>query len=250
MRTILKACTLTLLTLLCLTARPNAQAQGIAASGTLTDQVSNANLTFKFYKANFHAGDAVRVRWIGGAHLRMNLYDQYTNKPILDANGNPIAIQYNGPLYYGLIPTLTLTIPVDAPNAILVLKNPETQSGQVSFQLETYNTLTEMTAPTCWVNYPSFTRIGNQIRVDYTLSNLGTGIIGSSKADILVSYAGLPYPYTILNSWLRGYALPGGSVVGNTLYVGSTANYITFLVSNTTFGETFTTNFNFLINLN
>lgn len=257
MRSFLKTLALGVALVACAAANQNANAQTLPplrASGTLYNS-SNPGLTFAYYAVNLKAGDPITVKFKGPSHFQVRIYDRLSGKPMVDRNGLSVKWQYNGALNtspwtaYSTWYTMNLTMPVNAPDAIMVVKNPEAASGGISYQVYCNPTLVYVPTPTPLVLRPTFQKVGTaldtKIQMNYQVSN-GASLPIPVTTVQMYDNTRLTFQSLFTAPQSVGYIPAHSTSATKSVKFDTTVTRISLAVSSTVYGETKTTSFTFL----
>lgn len=245
MRTTMKVLVVGLALSALVAAHPGANAQPLATQNTVMDS-RTPNQTWKLYSMNLRAGDVVRLDWFGISNMRLSIFDRLSNQPIKDLNGNPVSLTYSGTLAFGWN-TMTLTMPVSASDAILVVKNPAPFSGQITFKIYTADALTAVPAPAPIVPSVNIDRRNGLDYATYQVLNGGSIPAYNVRADISYKYSGGTTPIVVLDNLLRGYTIAPSSTATDSFTMADSATGVTIQLSNVTYGEKYVVNYNFAL---
>lgn len=218
----------------------------VTVADTMTDSATNPAGTWKLYKGDFKAGDKISLAWRGYGNLRMRLHDRKTGKQIMDGS-TPVAVTYVGAFSWNQAATMDLTIPVDAPDAVLVIKNPEQNGGQISFQASSGATLQPMTPPSVWVQPPDFwPGWGGERNGSAWIANIGDVPLTFST-DIYLLTPDHSAMWLFWGDWIANREVAPGAWTNEVFHIGMQQPFVQLRMKCTAYGETYTVPFNFLV---
>jgi len=248
MRAWAKALILSLVLTSAVSTARTAKADPLAALSFVTDSGAPSQ-TWKLFQSSFSAGDAVTVVWRGPAHLRLSVWDRDAGTQTLDKSGAPVVFQYTGNTSIFSTNTMTVHIPVDVPNAMLVVKNPDVSTGLALFYVYSYDAMRLTTPPAMLIFWPSL----SPTNAGQTLATFGTMDLGDVAATHVYTKLLYVAPYsnsitTVADDGLQDATIRPGQIVPGTVHIPAGVFCYCLQISTTTYGETSNANYNFYLN--
>lgn len=122
-------------------ARGNAGPLAFAVSGEVGDASTHAD-SFRLYTLSVTPGTTVNCLFVGApAHITLSLVHAASGQPITNTAGDPVTATYDAAWEGGflgggfLMGRLTLVSPVEAKDAVLILHNPDPDTGPCWYRL-------------------------------------------------------------------------------------------------------------------
>lgn len=223
-------------------------------------QAMTPNTSVALYRAAFAAGDQVRLVFRGPAHLRLALFDRSSGRPIIGPGGQPVTLTYAGDLgpkpksladlgsYYQATHTMTLAVPVNVPDAVLLVKNPDAHTTAIGYEIFTRPRLTHLTNPVL-SSLPGPSRIitsgpgPGQVTVRFTLRNMSDAPVfaGSSIQAVDTTNLDRPVarqpPFALLGPPRPVPALAPRGSVAESFVIPATTRRVSFWTTAVFYGE-------------
>lgn len=246
MRTLAKVLTLGIaVSALAATTAMAATTQPMIGSGMLMDS-RTPNGTWKLYSGSFKAGDSLQVSWFGFSHIKLSIYDRLSGQPALDGNGNPVSTQFTGTLAAGWN-QMSLSVPVDVADGILVVKNPDAFSGYITYQLFGPRAVAAVTAPQPYVPTPTFVHDSatGTVSATFPLINMSSLPAWNVRCDMAVLTAA--GAWTAMPASPSSWNLAPHASVQDTMIFPGGSPAIGIIASASAYGETTVVRYNYLV---